>query len=60
MHDRLIIIGNGFDLYHGIKSSYYNFKEYLYNNSHINFLISIEKYIPSDELWSNFEQALCC
>ena len=25
----LVIIGNGFDLFHGIKSSYWDFKEYL-------------------------------
>lgn len=27
--EKLFILGNGFDLYHGLKTSYYNFKEYL-------------------------------
>ena len=26
---RLWIIGNGFDLYHGLKTSYYDYKEFL-------------------------------
>lgn len=31
-NNTLFIIGNGFDLAHGIKSSYWNFREWLGNN----------------------------
>ena len=29
----LIIIGNGFDLYHGIPSKYSEFREYVFNST---------------------------
>lgn len=58
MEKKLIIIGNGFDLFHGIKSSYWNFKEYLGQMGYYSFVNSLEKYIDSDELWSSFEYAL--
>ena len=32
MENHLYIIGNGFDLYHGINSSYRNFRNWLYEN----------------------------
>lgn len=52
---KLFIIGNGFDLAHGIKSRYWNFGEYLQNNYH-NFyddlMAAINYY---DGIWSDFE-----
>lgn len=55
---RLMIVGNGFDLFHNIKSSYQDFRKYISENSNDEFLENIEKYIDGDELWSNFEYAL--
>lgn len=56
----LVIIGNGFDIFHGIKSSYWDFKEYLEQNRENKFIDALENYISSDELWSSFEYALGC
>lgn len=53
---RLYVIGNGFDLHHGIKSKYSDFKEYVELNDS-DLFDSLEKYFP-DELWSDFEQTL--
>lgn len=54
---RLYIIGNGFDLYHGIKSKYSDFKEFVEENDNKLFE-TLEKYFNSDELWSDFEGTL--
>lgn len=55
--ERLYIIGNGFDLYHGIKSSYWNFKEFVEaRNSDLYRLL--EEHFDADSLWSNFEETL--
>lgn len=53
----LYIIGNGFDLFHGVKSLYRDFRIFLDQNNQ-QVLLSIEKYFQKDELWSNFEAAL--
>lgn len=60
MSKKLFIIGNGFDRFHDIPSSYYDFREYLEESGANNFLNGICKYIESDDLWSNFEEALGC
>jgi hypothetical protein len=62
---KLYIIGNGFDLYHNIKSSYYNFKEYLQKHDS-QLLKIIEEYLfyfesenPNEnDLWCRFEENL--
>lgn len=57
---KLFIIGNGFDLAHGYKTSYGNFREYLSKEG----TMAGSFYIPdifSDAFksdWSNFEQLL--
>lgn len=53
----LYIIGNGFDLHHGLKSSYNNFRDYVKCN---NFLLyeKIEEYLIFDENWNVLESAL--
>ena len=56
----LVIVGNGFDRFHGIESSYWHFKEYLKRIGAWGFIDSLEKYIDSNELWSSFEYALGC
>lgn len=55
----LIIIGNGFDLAHGIESSYWNFKCWLgsRNNQRIIDLMDVF-FSHVTDVWSNAEQAL--
>lgn len=59
MIKKLYIIGNGFDLFHEIPSSYRKFGEFLENEApsvfdHVNqYLFSYD-----DNLWSNFEENL--
>jgi len=53
----LYVIGNGFDIYHGIRSKYADFKAYLsYKDKPLHDLV--EQYIPVDSNWSDFESAL--
>jgi len=54
---RLYIIGNGFDLQHGIKSRYWDFKEYL-DEEDYELVEKLEEYFGSDALWSDFEETL--
>lgn len=55
--ESLYIIGNGFDIYHGISSRYFDFKEYLSNvDNDLHDLV--EEYIPAQEDWSDLETAL--
>lgn len=50
----LYIIGNGFDLMHGVKSSYYSFRDSLDNS----FIWGLEAFWTPDDLWSDFENNL--
>lgn len=54
---KLYIIGNGFDLYHGIPSGYWNFREYveLVDND---LYEELNTYFNPDDLWSDFESTL--
>lgn len=52
----LYVIGNGFDLMHGVRSSYYDFGSTLGKNSDIR--ITLENYLEVDDLWADFEGAL--
>lgn len=62
----LYIVGNGFDLYHGIPSSYKDFYNYLLNKVHeynypncdICNSLHLLDYIYGSELWSDFEARL--
>lgn len=56
-NSKLYIIGNGFDLYHGIQSSYYNFKTYLKQVDNSLFDL-VEIYLSPDEKWSDLEVSL--
>lgn len=61
MTNKLYIIGNGFDLHHNLKTSYYDFAEYLKKNNNViyDILESYVSYPTSDEdLWSCFEENL--
>jgi hypothetical protein len=54
---KLYIIGNGFDLWHEIPSSYAQFKEYVRRNDRKMFE-AVDRYLPADEDWSDLESAL--
>ncbi|MDX8420045.1 hypothetical protein MOZ60_08040 [Stecheria sp. CLA-KB-P133] len=56
-HDRVLyVIGNGFDLMHGVHSSYYDFGKILGKRSNIRFIL--DHYLQADDLWADFEGAL--
>jgi hypothetical protein len=56
MPQNLYIIGNGFDLHHGIKSAFSDFKHYLTKAD--SFLLGdIEKYLPVREDWADLEMS---
>jgi len=57
MSSRLYIIGNGFDIYHGINSRYSNFKDYVEDNDN-DLYEMLEEYFDTDSLWSDFEETL--
>ena len=55
---KLFVIGNGFDLAHKIKSSYWDFGEYLQNN-YPDFFGDLMAAINNDNgIWSDFERNL--
>ena len=54
----LYIIGNGFDLYHGLHTKYMDFRNWLMKD-HADFVHNLEEIYPDNkELWSDFEKAL--
>ena len=53
----LIILGNGFDLAHGLQTKYSDFRDYIWNNNR-EFYEQLTKYIFEDDLWNDFENAL--
>lgn len=53
----LYIIGNGFDLYHGVPSSYWHFRNYV-ETKNTDLFDALERYFNPDQLWSNFEATL--
>ena len=52
----LYIIGNGFDLMHGIKSSYRSFRDSMGKNNPLRNLL--ETYLKAEDIWADFESAL--
>ena len=52
----LYIIGNGFDLWHGIPSALEHFKEYVQNTDR-DVYREVEEYLPAGEDWSELERA---
>lgn len=58
MSDTLYIIGNGFDLHHGIQSSYRAFGEYLKAVDHATYQV-VERYFDVNAaFWAEFEARL--
>jgi Bacteriophage abortive infection AbiH len=58
MKDRkLYIIGNGFDLWHGMPTGLSEFKEFVEVHDS-DLLKAVQDYLPADEDWSDLELAL--
>lgn len=55
-YKKLYILGNGFDLRHGILSNYADFKEFLRGNNWKIFRL-VEEYLPVGDDWSSLESA---
>lgn len=55
----LYIVGNGFDLHHGLPTQYKHFKAFLKNVDREVF-DWVEGYVPAEEDWSDLELALAC
>ena len=53
----LIIIGNGFDLFHGVNSSYYSFKKYVDKHNKI-LSFDFDICFECDDIWGDFENNL--
>jgi hypothetical protein len=54
---KFYITGNGFDLWHGIPSSYGHFKKFVREHDP-GLLKAVEDYLPADEKWTDLESAL--
>ena len=52
----LYVIGNGFDLMHGVPSTYYNFRNFLGKGSQMRSVL--ENYLTREDLWADFEESL--
>lgn len=52
----LFIIGNGFDLMHGVSSSFSDFKNAIDKNSTVKFIL--ETFINVKDVWGDFENSL--
>lgn len=52
----LFILGNGFDLMHGVKSSYYDFRDFLRKTDPVRETLEDNFHVPN--LWSNLEESL--
>lgn len=54
----LVVIGNGFDIMHGAKSSFLDFSKTIGKNSALRWDIETYLDVQEDELWSNLEWSL--
>lgn len=52
--NRLYIIGNGFDLAHGVKSSYYDFEKTIGKNNPLKLCLNL--LIRKPDIWGNLEE----
>ena len=52
----LVVIGNGFDIIHGVKSSYLDFEKTIGKNSSLRY--NMETYLDTGDLWYNLEESL--
>lgn len=54
----LFIIGNGFDIVHGVKSSYWDFQKTLGKKSELRFHMETYLKVEPESLWCNLEDSL--
>lgn len=52
----LCILGNGFDLMHNVRSSYYAFRDSIGKNNSLR--ITLEFYLTPEDIWADFEDSL--
>ena len=52
----LYVIGNGFDMAHGVPSSYDRFRDSISKRNPLRF--TLENFIKKDDIWGNFEDSL--
>lgn len=55
--EALYVIGNGFDLFNGMPTRYWDFRDFI-KKEHQYSLMSIEQVLEYDSLWNDFECAL--
>lgn len=58
MPNRLYIVGNGFDMHHGIESSYWAFGDFLKSKDLTTYDFVDRYFSIDDSFWSEFEQRL--
>ena len=60
IYKNLYIIGNGFDIYHGIPCGFLNFKDWVKEHDAVLYfrLLKVYKYVWDDDWWSAFETSL--
>ena len=44
----LVIVGNGFDIHHGLKTSYHDFRNYLTSNVDRDFVRQLESFFQAE------------
>lgn len=54
----LFVVGNGFDIMHGVPSSYWDFQKTLGKRSEIRYHLENYLNVKSDDLWYNLEDSL--
>lgn len=54
----LVVIGNGFDIMHGVKSSYWDFQKTIGKKSSLRYAMETYLDVPADSLWCNLEDSL--
>lgn len=52
----LYILGNGFDMMHGVNSSYYSFRDSLGKTNSLR--ANLEHFLMMEDIWADFEEAL--
>lgn len=52
----LYILGNGFDMMHGVNSSYYSFRDSLGKRNSLR--TNLENFLTVEDIWADFEEAL--
>lgn len=58
MFRKLYIIGNGFDIHHGLKTGYADFHKWLQQRNDYSSVEEMERFFAVEDLWKNFEENL--